>query len=115
MSRGGTAWTSFRREVAVARRCSDVAAGQDVFAACRLVECHPTSLRLLPSGALGVGQARTLIDALAHSGHRCGPRTPPCGATAARDDRVPYGPTVTATELSTASVAAVRTGRSRRV
>lgn len=69
--RGGSAWTSFLREIAVARRTSDVTAVSDVFTARRLVQCHPCSLELLRSGAMTVGQARKLLEVTAN----CEPET----------------------------------------
>ncbi len=76
--RGGTAWTSFLREVPVARRTSDVAAGQDVFTGCRLIECHPASLAPLQTGAMRIAQAGKLIEATRH-----------CEPAVARDDDPP--------------------------
>ena len=61
--RGGTAWTSFVREVAVARRSSDRAAAADISIACRLVADLPCALALLGSGDLAVLRARTLVEA----------------------------------------------------
>ncbi|MCW2777351.1 MAG: hypothetical protein JWN17_1076, partial [Frankiales bacterium] len=59
--RGGTAWTSFLREVAVARRCSDRAAAADVAQAVQLVRM-PVTLGLLRSGDLPVPQMRALVE-----------------------------------------------------
>lgn len=60
--RGGTPWTSFLREVAVARRASDQAAASEVHLACALVESHPVTLGLLRSGRLPVLRARVLVE-----------------------------------------------------
>jgi hypothetical protein len=60
--RESTAWRSFLREVAVARRCSDQAAGKEVFLAVALVQSHPVTLRLLKSGLLPAFNARVLIE-----------------------------------------------------
>src|SRR4051812_30000820 len=46
-TRGPTAWTSFVREIAVARRCSDQAAANDIHVAVALVAVHPRTLALL--------------------------------------------------------------------
>jgi hypothetical protein len=62
--RGGTPWTSFLREVAVARRCSDLAASAEVRRAVRLVACHPRALELLWAGELPVARVQALVDAL---------------------------------------------------
>lgn len=60
--RGATPWTSFRREVAVARSISDVAAAGEIRTAERLTTCLPRTLALLDSGRITVQRARRLVD-----------------------------------------------------
>src|SRR5688572_18437247 len=55
-------WSSFVREVAVARRCSDQAAGKEIYLAVALVTSHPRTLELLRSGQLPAYTARVLIE-----------------------------------------------------
>jgi len=61
---GSTAWTSFIREVALARKCSDRAAGHLVDAAVRLVTCLPRALALLTEGVLTVPRAIAFLSEL---------------------------------------------------
>ena len=61
-TRGPTAWTSFLREVAVARRCSDQGAAGEVTVAVALVAAHPRTLELLRAGALPQYNARVLVE-----------------------------------------------------
>src|SRR3954471_24696576 len=51
-TRGPTPWTSFLREIAVAKRCSDQAAANEVHVAVALLAVHPRTLSLLESGEL---------------------------------------------------------------
>jgi hypothetical protein len=60
-TRGATPWTSFVREIAVARRCSDQAAANDIHIAVALVAVHPRTLALLEAGAIPQYNARTLV------------------------------------------------------
>lgn len=60
--RGGTPWTSFVREVAVARRISDRAAHAEVSLALALVRRHPNTLRLLDVGEVPAHRARVLVE-----------------------------------------------------
>ncbi len=60
--RGGTLWTSFVREVAVARRISDRAAHAEVSLALALVRRHPNTLRLLDGGKVPAHRARVLVE-----------------------------------------------------
>jgi hypothetical protein len=62
--RGATPWTSFRREVAVARSISDQAAAGEIRTAVRLTSCLGVTLRLLEHGRITVARARTLVDEL---------------------------------------------------
>ncbi|MEO6206165.1 MAG: DUF222 domain-containing protein [Mycobacteriales bacterium] len=55
-------WSSFVREVAVARRCSDQAAGKEIYLAVALVRSHPRTLGLLQAGLMPVWNARVLIE-----------------------------------------------------
>ena len=59
--RGATPWTSFRREVAVARSISDVAAAAEIRAAARLTRCLTRTLALLEAGAVTVQRARAFV------------------------------------------------------
>ncbi|MEO6205525.1 MAG: hypothetical protein ABIO67_09110, partial [Mycobacteriales bacterium] len=63
--RGSTAWTSFRREIALARKTSDRAAGHLVDDAVRLLTCLPRALALLTEGVLTVPRALALFGELA--------------------------------------------------
>jgi hypothetical protein len=60
-TRGATPWTSFLREIAVAKRCSDQAAASEIQIAVALVAVHPMTLRLLEAGLLPQYNARTLV------------------------------------------------------
>jgi len=62
--RGGTPWTSFRREVAVARSVSDQAAGHEIRIALRLTSVLPCTLERLRTGQLTIHRARTFVDEL---------------------------------------------------
>src|SRR4051812_32835874 len=46
-TRGATPWTSFIREIAVAKRCSDQAAANEIHVAVALLAVHPRTLSLL--------------------------------------------------------------------
>ena len=59
--RGATPWTSFRREVAVARRTSDIAATADLRAAVRLTTVLPCTMALLEAGRLPVQRAKAFL------------------------------------------------------
>jgi hypothetical protein len=61
-TRGATPWTSFVREVAVARRCSDQAAAKEVFLALSLTSQHPQTLQLLRAGRMPQWHARVLLE-----------------------------------------------------
>ncbi|MCA1722355.1 MAG: DUF222 domain-containing protein, partial [Actinobacteria bacterium] len=61
-TRGGTPWTSFLREIAVARRCSDQAAAKEVFLALSLTRQHPRTLALLRDGRMPQWHARVLLE-----------------------------------------------------
>ena len=61
-TRGPTAWNSFIREIAVARRCSDQAAGNEIDLAVSLVAVHPRTLALLEAGELPQFRARVLVE-----------------------------------------------------
>src|SRR5688500_19502635 len=58
---GATPWTSFRREVAVARKVSDRTAAADIRAAVALTTRMPQTLQLLVEGRLTVSRARTFL------------------------------------------------------
>ena len=60
--RGGTPWTSFMREVAVARRIGDRAAHAEVAVSLALIERHPRTLRLLERGEVPAHRARVLVE-----------------------------------------------------
>lgn len=60
--RGGTPWTSFLREVALARRITDRAATAEVGIATTLVRRLPQAFSLLHEGRLPVAQARALAE-----------------------------------------------------
>src|SRR5690348_13184429 len=51
-TRGATPWTSFLREIAVAKRCSDQAAANEIHVAVALIAVHPQTLALLEAGLL---------------------------------------------------------------
>ncbi|MCU1692235.1 MAG: endonuclease [Frankiales bacterium] len=59
--RGASAWTSFLREVAVARRCSDRGASSEVARSVQLVRM-PVTLDLLHRGELPEAHARALVE-----------------------------------------------------
>jgi hypothetical protein len=61
-TRGPTDWTSFLREIAVARRCSDQAAAAEVHVAVALVAAHPRTMALLEAGTLPQYHARVLVE-----------------------------------------------------
>ncbi len=61
---GATPWTSLRREVAVARRCTDRAAAADIRAAVRLTTALPRSLALLEAGTMTASQAKAVVAEL---------------------------------------------------
>lgn len=65
--RGASPWTSLRREVAVARRCSDRAAARDIDLAVQLCRSMQNTLRLLEQGVLPVVRAKALLAACAHT------------------------------------------------
>jgi hypothetical protein len=58
---GGTPWTSFRREIAVARSISDPAALALIRHALRLEQLLPHTRHLLQAGTITVARARTLL------------------------------------------------------
>lgn len=60
-TRGATPWTSFLREIAVAKRCSDQAAASEIQIAVALVAVHPRTLSMLEAGTLPQYNARTLV------------------------------------------------------
>lgn len=59
--KGATPWTSFRREVAVARQQSDQAAALEIRTAVRLVTALPQMLGLLERGTVTVPRARAFV------------------------------------------------------
>ncbi len=61
---GSTPWTTFRREVAVARKVTDRAAGQVIRCALRLTTCLPRTMALLEAGVLTVPRAVALVTEL---------------------------------------------------
>jgi hypothetical protein len=61
-TRGATPWTSFLREIAVARRCSDQAAASEFKVAVALVAAHPRTLSLLQAGVMPQFHARVLVE-----------------------------------------------------
>ncbi len=61
---GATPWTSFRREVAVARRCTDRAAAADIRAAVRLTTVLPRSMELLEAGVMTVSRVKAIVAEL---------------------------------------------------
>ena len=62
--RGGSPWTSFRDEVAVARSVSGQAAAAEVRTAVRLTSVLPHTLHLLEAGRITATRARTLAQEL---------------------------------------------------
>jgi hypothetical protein len=62
--RGGTPWTSFRQEIAVARSVSGQAAGTEIARAVRLTAVLPHTLDLLGAGRMTVPRARAFLDEL---------------------------------------------------
>jgi hypothetical protein len=62
--RGATPWTSFRREVAVARSLSDRAAAAEIRAAVALTGPLSRTMELLEAGAITVQRARRFITDL---------------------------------------------------
>jgi hypothetical protein len=62
--RGGTPWTSLRREVAVARKISDQAAAAELRAAMRLTTVLPRTLALLDAGTMPVQRAQAFVREL---------------------------------------------------
>ena len=62
--RGATPWTSFRREVAFARRLSDQGAAAEIAAAVALTTSMPVTLGLLSDGRITVPQARAFVTEL---------------------------------------------------
>jgi hypothetical protein len=62
--RGATPWTSFRREVAVARRISDRAAAGEIRTAVSLTARLPRMLALLGEGRVTVPRARAFVEEL---------------------------------------------------
>jgi hypothetical protein len=61
-TRGPTPWTSFLREIAVARQCSDQAAANEIDIAVALIAVHPRTLDLLERGELPQFRARVLVE-----------------------------------------------------
>ena len=61
-TRGPTPWTSFLREIAVAKRCSDQAAAHEIDVAVALIAVHPRTLALLEEGELPQLRARVLVE-----------------------------------------------------
>ena len=61
---GSTPWTSFRREIALARSVSDQAAAAEVRTALRLTSVLPHTLDLLHGGRITVARARVFVDEL---------------------------------------------------
>jgi len=62
--RGGTPWTSLRREIAVARQISDQAAAAELRVAIRLTSVLPCTLALLDAGTMPVERARAFVKEL---------------------------------------------------
>ena len=60
--RGGTPWTSFVREVAVAKRISDRAAQADIALARALLSRHPVTVAALRAGTAPAHRARVLVE-----------------------------------------------------
>jgi hypothetical protein len=66
--RGGSPWTSFVREVAVARRVSDQAASSEIALAQALVRQHPQTVAELLAGRAPAHRARVLVqECLGHA------------------------------------------------
>ncbi|MEO6205086.1 MAG: DUF222 domain-containing protein [Mycobacteriales bacterium] len=65
--RSRLSWSSFVREVAIARRCSDQGAGKEIYLAVALVRSHPRTLGLLQAGLMPAWNARVLIEECAGS------------------------------------------------
>ena len=61
---GGTPWTSFRQQVAVARQVSNAAAAAELRIALRLTTVLPCTLELLETGQLTVARARVFVTEL---------------------------------------------------
>ena len=61
---GASPWTSFLREIAVARRCSDRAAASDVRAAVRLTTALPRTFGLLQDGVMTIARAKAMVTEL---------------------------------------------------
>ena len=61
---GGTPWTSFRQQVAVARKVSAAAAAAELRIALRLTTVLPRTLELLEEGRLTVARARVFVTEL---------------------------------------------------
>jgi len=61
---GGTPWTSFRQQVAVARKASSVAAAAELRTALRLTSVLPRTLELLETGLLTVARAKVFVTEL---------------------------------------------------
>ena len=61
---GATPWTSFRREVAVARKVSDRAAARVIRSALRLTGVLPQAMALLEAGVLTASRADVLVAEL---------------------------------------------------
>lgn len=82
--RGGTPWTSFVREVAVAKRISDQAAHAEVALSQPLLACHRVLLDALHAGRVPPQRARLLVV-------ECARYADPVAAVAARllTDRLP--------------------------
>ena len=62
--RGATPWTSFRREIAVARRLSDMAAAAEIRCALALTRVLPVMRGLLQAGSVTVSRARAFVTEL---------------------------------------------------
>ncbi len=69
---GGTPWTSFRREVAVARTLSDRAAADEIRRARMLTQVLPQVMALLQAGTITAQRARTFVDAVSHDDDELG-------------------------------------------
>ena len=61
---GSTPWTSFRHELALARKLSDRSAGTLIRHAVRLTTCLPRALALLDQGVLTVPRATAFLTEL---------------------------------------------------
>ncbi|MCU1589635.1 MAG: hypothetical protein JWP11_891 [Frankiales bacterium] len=62
ITRTATAWKSFVREIAVARRCSDQAAAKEIYLSVALTTSHPKTLAFLQTGRLPLYNARVLLE-----------------------------------------------------